>query len=63
MVEVAVPLLIMPESAMCDAKHRTGRAGGEYHHTGIANISTRSSQNKPHETLSLCDPAMEKQVH
>ena len=30
MAEVAVPLLIMPELAMCDAKHRTGRAGGSY---------------------------------
>ena len=30
MMEVAVPLLIMPESAMCDAKHRMGQAGGKH---------------------------------
>ena len=29
MMAVAVPLLVMPESAMCDAKHRMGWAGGE----------------------------------
>ena len=28
-VEGAVSLLIMPESAMCDAKHRMGQAGGK----------------------------------
>ena len=26
-MEMAVPLLVMPESAICDAKHKTGRAG------------------------------------
>lgn len=32
MMEAAVPLLVMPESAMRDAKHRMGWTGWDQHH-------------------------------